>query len=278
MFQVVCVKWGTKYGAGPVNLLRNAIRRNTTSDFRFVCITDDAAGLDPAIVVQPFPDFVVPVDDWLKAECRLKLAMFAPGILQDGLPTIYVDLDTMIRGDLQRLTDLLVQKPGLYILPNHYIQWWPIQKYVRKIAPHKYYFGNSSLLAFWPERTHFIFQEFNRLVAAGIDPIRNHPFSDERFISWVAWEQIRVFPSSLAQKFAEEYMTPIAGIEEVRKHLPWVIARRRSAVAVTFVGGDFKPDKLIALKKGEMVRYRHLVHRWDHDDFAEYWKEARLPR
>lgn len=272
MIQIVCVKWGTKYGTDPVNRLVRAIARHTRAPFRFVCITDQPAGdYDGRVLVKPFPEFAAPFET-LKSACRLKLAIFARGMLEPGLPTIYIDLDTMIRGDIQRLADQLMRQPGLYMLQNHFVQWWRLRQYVKLVAPERYYFGNSSLLAFIPEQFHFIFDDFNRRMTSPPNPLPKYLKSDERFISYSARDSVRVFPRRLAVKFAEEYMAPAAFLEEIRKRLPWVIARRRSFVAVTFVGNDFKPARLAALRKGDIVRYGRLTQRWDNDDFRDYWR------
>ena len=55
---VVCSKWGTKYGPHFVNRLYNMSKRNTpkTMDFHFYCYTDNSEGFDPNIKVIPFPD------------------------------------------------------------------------------------------------------------------------------------------------------------------------------------------------------------------------------
>jgi hypothetical protein len=272
MIQIVCVKWGTKYGADPVNRLLRAIARHTGTPFRFVCITDQPAGdYDPRVILKPFPAFSAPFET-LKRACRLKLAIFAPGLLDPDLPTIYIDLDTMIRGDVQRIADELQRHPGVYMLQNHFIQWWPLGRYVRLVAPERYYFGNSSVLAFVPAKYGFIYEEFNRRMASPPEPLPKYLKSDERFISYIARDTVRVFPRRLAVKFAEEYMAPAAFLEEVRKRLPWVAARRRAFVAVTFVGNDFKPERLAALKKGDVVHYGKLTQRWDNDDFRDYWR------
>ena len=41
---VVCVKWGTKYGADYVNRLHRAVRRHLSAARSFVCLTDDPEG------------------------------------------------------------------------------------------------------------------------------------------------------------------------------------------------------------------------------------------
>jgi hypothetical protein len=53
---VICIKWGTMYGAADVNRLLAMVRRFTQRHaVRFHCFTEDPAGLDPAIVVHPLP-------------------------------------------------------------------------------------------------------------------------------------------------------------------------------------------------------------------------------
>ena len=42
---VLCMKWGTKYGADYVNLLYNMVKRHTTVDCKMVCLTDRTEGL-----------------------------------------------------------------------------------------------------------------------------------------------------------------------------------------------------------------------------------------
>jgi hypothetical protein len=46
MIEVVCVKYGTKYGADYVNKLYEGIEKNLTLPHRFSCFTEDSTGLD----------------------------------------------------------------------------------------------------------------------------------------------------------------------------------------------------------------------------------------
>lgn len=39
-FNVICIKWGTYYGAEDVNKLCAAIKRNTSYDVNFYCFTE----------------------------------------------------------------------------------------------------------------------------------------------------------------------------------------------------------------------------------------------
>ena len=53
---VVCMKWGTRYGAHWVNRLYGMVVRNTSWTVRFVCLTDDAAGIRPEVEIKPLPE------------------------------------------------------------------------------------------------------------------------------------------------------------------------------------------------------------------------------
>ncbi|MEJ0012643.1 MAG: hypothetical protein WDM94_08445 [Bauldia sp.] len=272
MIQIVCIKWGAKYGIDAVNRIHRTVRRQTGAPVRFVLIADSVdGGLDPEIEVKPFPPFPVPFD-LLKQGCRLKLAMFAPGLLDPDLPTIYFDLDTVIRGDVQRIADQLDRTRALYMLQNHYVQFWRYQSLLKLIGSELFYYGNSSVLAFHPGRFGFIYEKFCELIStAPRDSLPRQMKSDERFMSWAAQGQVRVFPRSLAVKFAEEYMAPWTIVEDVRSRLPWVARRRENLVAITFVGGALKPSELAKLKKGDILRYRHFRYRWQPDAFRDYW-------
>jgi hypothetical protein len=49
MYNVVTVKFGTKYSADFVNKIYNDLVALTKAEFKFYCYTDDPAGIDPAI-------------------------------------------------------------------------------------------------------------------------------------------------------------------------------------------------------------------------------------
>ena len=272
VIQIVCIKWGAKYGLDAVNRIHRAVRRGTSAPVRFVLIADSVdEGLDPAIEVKQFPPFPVPFD-LMTEGCRLKLAMFAPGLLDPDMPTVYFDLDTVVRGDVQRIADQLDRRPALYMLQNHYVQFWRYQSLLKLIGSDLFYYGNSSVLAFYPGRFGFIYEKFRELIStAPRATLPRQMKSDERFMSWAAQGQVRVFPRSLAVKFAEEYMAPWTIVEDIRRHLPWVAKRRANLVAITFVGPSVKPSELAKLKQGDIVRYRHFRYRWRPDAFRDYW-------
>ena len=57
---VICMKWGSKFGAEYVNRLRSMVVRHLPHPHRFVCFTEDARGIDPAVEVAPLPEVRLP--------------------------------------------------------------------------------------------------------------------------------------------------------------------------------------------------------------------------
>ena len=93
--QIICIKWGTKYGADYANKLYGMVSRNITPPFRFVCFTDDTTDVRPEIECQELPplDVTMPTNTlgkWPKS--RLwgeKLGDLTGTVL-------FVDLDVII--------------------------------------------------------------------------------------------------------------------------------------------------------------------------------------
>ena len=127
---VVCMKWGTRYGPEWVDRLYGMVMRNTTWKIRFVCFTDDASGIRPEVECQPLPP--VQFD-------AARIGRYWPklGLMQAGLGgltgmTLFLDLDLVI---IDSLDDFFTY-PGRFIL----IREWK--------DPHLGY-GNSSVVRYF---------------------------------------------------------------------------------------------------------------------------------
>lgn len=94
---VLCLKAGTAYGPEYVNILFDMVRRNLRAGYpgRFVCLTDDPTGLDEGIETLPLPG---DLETWWG-----KLYMFKRGLFPDGNRVVFMDLDTLIIGDIEPL-------------------------------------------------------------------------------------------------------------------------------------------------------------------------------
>lgn len=113
----ICLKFGTLYGPEYVNRLYGGLRRNTQSDLRFFCMTDDARGFDAGIEVIPLPH--EPFHDRMFALMKAKgwrapfqkISMFRPGLIADlDGPLLVFDIDVVITGDIDALRDYMPGK------------------------------------------------------------------------------------------------------------------------------------------------------------------------
>ena len=275
MLQVVFVKWGTRYGTDWVNRHARAVKRHANGDVRFVCITDEH---DPTfaedVEVRLFPKFSVPIES-LKRGALLKLSIFAPGMLSPHIPTLYLDLDTSVVGDVTRIEQHISRYSGIHMLRGHWVPWWRVQRFVRQVFRKKYYKANGSAMGFIPAEHAGVFARFNELVEGTLDD-ENRPKTlrvDDRFLSCHFRDEVRVFPNSLIVKYAQEYMAPFALIETLRNKLPWVQSRRENLVAVSFPGVELKPDDLALLDEGVVIKHKWLRGVWAQQDYRQYWTE-----
>lgn len=97
---VLCIKWGRKYGPEYVNRLYSMVARHLARPFRFVCLCDDSEGIDAGIDVRPIPPVgFAPFDNrepWSFGHGWLKLTSFADPLYDLQGPTLFLDLDIVI--------------------------------------------------------------------------------------------------------------------------------------------------------------------------------------
>ena len=108
---IICYKWGTRYSARDVNILHASVRRNLSVPHRFVCLTEDPAGLDPDIEIAPLPD-----------QGRIgngtKLYTFSDEFLGLGPEDFVVSLDVDIV--IVDSLDFLAERPDLdFVIARH---------------------------------------------------------------------------------------------------------------------------------------------------------------
>lgn len=253
-WQCVLICWGTKYSVSLINQLVRSIAAQASSVPRFVLITDtDKPELLDGVRNVRFPDY------WLQAPlrrsgCQAKLVMFEKGILPEDLPALYVDLDTIVLGDLQQGISLMDTPRSVVMLQSAIIPFGPLGRLRYRLSKGRHYArGNSSFVVFHPARNHFIAERFrdlfSRFPAFEFRPM----IADERFISWAAQPHMKAIPSSFAVKFPGEYMFFWPWWLYVKAWMPWVRERRRRLAAITLNGLMIKPEKLLQLRDGDRL-------------------------
>jgi hypothetical protein len=112
---VVCWRWKPRanyrssYGPETVNTLQRMVARHYPRPHRFICVTDDPAGIDAAVEVLPlwndFADLPSP-HGGNNPSCYRRLRAFAPDIAAAFGPRfVSLDLDCVITNDLRPLWD-----------------------------------------------------------------------------------------------------------------------------------------------------------------------------
>ncbi len=118
MIDIVCFKWGPKFGPEYVNNLYNAIQRHVTVPHRFICYTDDPTGVECET-----REFLVDLPVWWYI-----IGLTNPEHEHND-QLVYMDLDTIITGNIDHIIGL--DKPFATIsdfgwlsgLQTAYIMW-----------------------------------------------------------------------------------------------------------------------------------------------------------
>lgn len=250
-WQLVLVLWGTKYGVDEVNKLITNICEKAALKPRVVLITDRVRpGLLPNVITRDFPPFYLnPILQ--TGGCQAKLVMFAKGVLPVDLPAVYIDIDTLVLGDLSQFLNLMKTPQTLALFQSAIVPFGPVGRFLWNTTNKKRYArGNSSLVVFHPGHCHYISTLFEKLFVQtngiGLRPM----IADERFMSWAAQPHARALPSSWAVKFPTEFMWRWRWLSYLRAKLPHLRRRWTRLIVITLPGLDFKGPDLVDLADG----------------------------
>lgn len=254
-WQLVLVLWGTKYPVAEVNALILTIRRLARpAPSRIVLLTDRRrSGLLPDVEMREMPQFYQN-PELQKGGCQAKLCMFEEGLVPADLPAIFVDIDTVVLGNLALLLGVLDCPDQMAILQSAILPFGAFARFLHRVSGgRRYARGNSSIVVYHPAHTAHISRAYRRLFALrghnGLHPM----VADERFMSWANQLKIRAIPSKMAVKFPTEFMLPWRGLIYLRALMPWVRRRRAGLLAVTLPGFEVKGEALVAMAEGDEI-------------------------
>ena len=117
LVNVLCMKWGTKYGATFVNKLHQMVKRHLSIPFRFVCLTDDPKGIDEGIEVFPIPPF--PQKNSIHSSKAIrdggwkKLLTFSSPLYDLTGTALFLDLDLVI---VDKIDDFFLPQGDFFII------------------------------------------------------------------------------------------------------------------------------------------------------------------
>lgn len=117
MVNVICMKWGTKYGPEYVNTLRSMLSRHLVRAHRLVCFTDDGTGIGPGVEILPLPAMNLPPD---KERGWRKLSTFQSPFGDLRGPVLFLDLDIVIIDSI----DCFFDHPGEFCIIHDWAKPW----------------------------------------------------------------------------------------------------------------------------------------------------------
>lgn len=184
---ILCIKWGTKYGAEYVNRLYHGVRANLTGPFRFVCLTDDVTGIDPGVETRPLPE--TPFDenefDARKGgETWRKVGLFQPGLADLDGDTLFLDLDIVISGPMDGFFEF---EPGRFCV----IQDW-LEKKRSWMPGRDGRVGNTSVFRFHPADHQRVYSHFAAHQREVLDQFR----IEQQYVSDALKDDLAFWPES----------------------------------------------------------------------------------
>lgn len=223
---VLCMKWGTKYPADYVNRLHRMVAKHLTVPFRFVCLTDDASGLNEGIDYFPIPD--MPVDVSGPERGWTKILTFSSELYGLKGQALFLDLDLLIVDNI----DELFTMPGDVLI---------IKDWLKRDGT-----GNSSVYRFEVGKHPDVLQEFIDRWPDVKKDFRN----EQEFISAVLLRKgaLTYWPETWCRSFKRHCMHPFPKSLFKDPRVP------QGAKVVVFHGHPH-PDEAIRGESGKWYRF-----------------------
>lgn len=213
---VICIKWGTKFGPEYVNRLYKMVEKNLSLPHRFVCFTDNSTGIDKEIEIRPLPELN---DDGIPDRMWKKLGLFANPLADLEGTALFLDLDIVIRESL----DPFFEIEGSFLIAKDY-------DFPRDII------GNSSVYRFEIGRHADIIENFYN---EGKD-IRQRYKNEQAFLSYQMDKKglLKYWPKNWVVSFKRQCLSKFP--------LCWLIAPREPYEAkIVIFHGKPNPDQAL---------------------------------
>ena len=220
MDNIICMKWGDKYGPHYVNILAGMVRRNMSRPYRLICFTEDAVGLNPDIEVFPLPELDIPAH--LPERGWRKLTVFGEEVLKQTQmegTALFLDLDLVILDSLDPFFEL----PGEFRI----IKDWDF--------PHDV-IGNSSVFRFEVGKHSDILEEFvkNR------EEIRKQHRNEQAYLSHAIHKKglLEYWPETWCRSFKRSCISKFPKCH-------FTVPRKPDGAKVVIFHGNPNPDSAV---------------------------------
>lgn len=269
---LVLMIWGEKYSDKYVDTLVKSVKDHSRSCTHVVLITDRIRNrLSGDITQSLIPEFFNR-PEFFKGGYPVKLSVFHKAVLPSDMPCVYIDLDTIVIGDVGVIAALVTSLDAYYMLPpGNLVGFGWIRRWMhKKSGGANFATGNSSVVAFHSSTTPNICEKFERLYKEGLKNDRKMKI-DDVFISWFAQQTLKKIPPSMAVMFRREFLSRSRLVLEMKRRSPFIARRRKGLVAVTFNGSQYKPEEFLAFKDGDKIfDEKNRFGVWDYKNLGDF--------
>lgn len=247
---VLCLKWGNRYGPHYVNILHRAVRRHLRRPFLFHCCTERPEGIDPEVRIIPFPKDPGMPKPHRWPDVMVKLLVTADGF--GGLvgPTLFLDLDVAIMDDLDPFFDY---QPGKNCIIHN---WVESHKTLFRPRPH---IGNSSVFRFEAGKSGYICDKFLAEIDRALD--RSLFATEQAFLTY-AMKEVHWWPEEWCRSY-KRHCRPVFPLNLLASPRPPENCR------ILVFHGLPDPDQAIAGFRGKRVHHHMRPAPW----IAQHWHE-----
>lgn len=206
LVNILCMKWGNAYPAAYVNLLRSAVAARLRRPHRFICLTDDASGIEAPAEAYPIPLAGLPPERARNGGWP-KLAVFRAGLHGIEGPALFLDLDVLVVGALDPLFEHDPERRLLIIR-----DWLPRgQRLYRRRGR----IGNSSVFRFAAGGQTQILARFEADPESAFSSFRN----EQRFLTAHA-EDLAWWPEAWCRSYKRHCRAPFPLSPLLRPRVP----------------------------------------------------------
>lgn len=244
---IICVKWGSRYGPEYVNRLFAGVSRSLSRPFRFICVTDDLSGLNSKVESVPFPEDPGIKRGW--PDVLVKLMLLEDGFAGLAGPTLFLDLDVLITGPIDCFFEY---KPGKNCIIHNWVGG------MRAIMNKRPAVGNSSIFRFEAGCSGYVYETFMAERHRAED---RSIFNTEQAFLTYAMREVEWWPEEWVRSF-KRHCRPLFPLNLL------VAPKLPKDCKILVFHGRPDPDEAYAGYKGKKLHHHTLPARWT----DEFWK------
>lgn len=244
---ILCLKWGDRYGPHYVNILYHSVRRHLKRSFLFHCCTENGDGLDKDIRVIPFPENPGVKRGW--PDILVKLVLLRDGFGDLKGPTLFLDLDVAIMDNIDCFFDF---QPGEYCIIHN----WVNRR--KELLGKRPAVGNSSAFRFDAGSSNAVYETFLKEIHRAED---TSIFNTEQAFLTHAMQRVHWWPDEWVRSYKWN-CRPLFPMNLIRT------PQAPKGCRILVFHGRPDPDEAISGFRGRKPHHHMKPAPW----LAEHWK------